>query len=285
MHKLGIGLIVLTAALALGAIVLTAKTFDVRNSWARRVEQLESDVRSSEQQIREKETQLQQLQTEYEQVMLGWDRYWNNVQTVPGPAPGQLTTNSLGLTQGLRPLNPPQQGQPPTPPEIHVFRTGPDGASTYLGPFKAVQIVENQAVLEANWRARGSEAEQWMQNHPPGPLRHRALIPAGFKEAYEPLHRTLALADENYLAKQRHLATMTDLDQRAVEQLQFRRSEVQDAVTELQNAEEVRSVELVELDRLRRELQDAHNQMEQLIADARRLEQLLPQPTSQVVSE
>ena len=67
-----------------------------------------------------------------------------------------------------------------------------------------------------------------------------AMIPPGFKQTYEPLHRELALADENYLSKQRHLAHVTDLDQRAAEQLQFRRTELQDALTELKTADEER---------------------------------------------
>jgi chromosome segregation ATPase len=115
-------------------------------------------------------------------------------------------------------------------------------------------------------------------------MRHRAMIPPGFKQTYEPLHRELALADENYLSKQRHLAHVTDLDQRAAEQLQFRRTELQDALTELKTADEERGGELAELDQLRRELQDAHGLMQQLIETNRQLEKSLPHPTSQVTA-
>ena len=280
MHKLGIVFVWLTVLCAIGASLLTAKMFDVRNSWARKVEQLEASVQQNEQQIQEKRTQLDQLQAEYEQVMLGWDRYWNGVPTQPVPNAPMLTTDGLGLNQGLRLLNPPNAGEPPTPPEVHVFRINQDGSSTYLGPFAATQVFDNRAELTATWRVRGPELQQWA----PGPMRHRAMIPPGFKQTYEPLHRELALADENYLSKQRHLAHVTDLDQRAAEQLQFRRTELQDALVELKTADEERGGELAELDQLRRELQDAHGLMQQLIETNRQLEKSLPHPTSQVTA-
>jgi hypothetical protein len=278
MHKLGIVFVWLTVLCAIGAGLLTAKMFNVRNSWAHKVEQLEASVRQNEQQIGEKRERLAQLQSEYEQVMLAWDRYWNNVPTQPVPNAPVLAANGLGLRQGLRPLNPVNAGEPPTPPEVHVFRMNNDGSSIYLGPFRADRIFDDRTELTAAWRVRGPETQQWA----PGPMRHRALIPPGFKQTYEPLHRELALADENYQSKQRHLAHVTDLDQRAAEQLQFRRAELQNALAELKTADEERGGELAELDRLRRELQDAHGLMEQLIATNRQLEQSLPHPTSAV---
>jgi uncharacterized protein YhaN len=283
MHILGQVFVWLTVVCALGAGLLTAKMFDVRNSWARKVETLETDVAKSEEQIRTKRAELDRLTAEYEQVMLGWDRYWNAVPTQPVPNSPQLTTNGLGLNQGLRPVNPVNPGEPPTPAEVHVFRLNNDGSSAYLGPFAATQIFDTRAELTATWRVRGPELQTWGAGV--SPMRHRTLIPPGFKEAYEPLHRELALADENLLSKQRHLAKMTELDQRAAEQLDFRRGELQDAVVELKTGEEERAVELAELDKLRRELQDAHGRMERLIAENRQLEQALPHPTSQVASE
>ncbi|HUG93272.1 MAG TPA: hypothetical protein VML55_20695 [Planctomycetaceae bacterium] len=281
MHKLGIVFVWLTVLCAIAASLLTAKMFNVRNTWARKVEQLEASVQQNEQQIREKRTQLDRLQTDYEQVIVGWDRYWDGVPTQPVPNAPMLVTDGLGLNQGLRLLNPVAPATEPSPPEVHVFRLNQDGSSAYLGPFRARQIFDTRAELEASWRVRGPEVQQWAA----GPMRHRTLIPTGFKEAYQPLHRELALADENLLRKQRDLAQLTDLDQRAVEQLQFRRTELDDALAGVKAAEEERAAELAEVDKLRRELQDAHRLMEELIAANRRLEQTLPRPASQVTSE
>jgi hypothetical protein len=205
------------------------------------------------------------------------------VPTQPVPNGPQLSTNGLGLNQGLRPGNPVNPGEPPTPAEVHAFRLNEDGSSVYLGPFAAVQIFDTRADLVPTWRVRGPELQTW--GTAVAPMRFRTLIPPGYKEAYEPLHRELALADENLLSKQRHLAKMTELDQRAAEQLEYRRGEVQEAVVEVKTGEEERAVELAELDRLRRELQDAHARMERLITETRQLEQALPHPTSQVASE
>ena len=57
----GIVFVWLTVVCAIAAGLLTAKMFNVRNTWAQRVERLETSVRQNEQQIREKEAAADDL--------------------------------------------------------------------------------------------------------------------------------------------------------------------------------------------------------------------------------
>ena len=104
MHTLGHVFIWLIAVGALAASVLTAKTFDVRNSWTKKVETLKQQTSTQAEELAQKETQLRQLREEYHHLMLGWDQVWGPVTgnvAFQGPNAGQLVATNLGKAGGL----------------------------------------------------------------------------------------------------------------------------------------------------------------------------------------
>ncbi|MBW3542476.1 MAG: hypothetical protein KY476_19610, partial [Planctomycetes bacterium] len=147
MHKLGIAFLFLIVPAAVVAMLLTAKMFHVRNSWLQRVERVEQQVEQNEPLLVDKRRELRERQGELQRVLTGWDRYANNVQTVPGQvAPvqfpndaqrtrlvGFIAANDLNaLAAGL---TNPGQPLPPQLPEVYVFGGAPGGPSTYWGSF------------------------------------------------------------------------------------------------------------------------------------------------------
>ncbi|MBW3543765.1 MAG: hypothetical protein KY476_26250, partial [Planctomycetes bacterium] len=131
---------------------------------------------------------------------------------------------------------------------------------------------------------RGLEAQQWPALHPPGPARYRTLIPSSFVVTFDDLRHQLAVADEVLQRKQQQLAQMNDLDQRSQEQLDTRRQELAAALADVETTQEARDDALLGLDRLRRELQDAHANLQRLVAATKKLEQSLPHPEPALTS-
>src|SRR5687768_12117138 len=126
MHALGHVLIWLIALGALAATALTAKTYDVRNSWIKKVDQLKQDVAKNEPIIAEKKARLDALQDELDRTILGWGRPFVNVQGQLGQS-FQLTLQDPLLMSWLASLGQTAQESQ----VIYVFQPQPDGSSLY----------------------------------------------------------------------------------------------------------------------------------------------------------
>jgi hypothetical protein len=284
MHTLGKVLVWLVVLGWIGALALTVKMLDVRNSWTQKLDGLKARNVQNAEQIAQKQAELDNLRSELAQTMLGWDKAWSNIPVIPNQD-GTLTAQ-IGTNDGF--------GLPATaePPVAYLFVTNPaDGTSQYVGSFQAAAVRENQAAFRPTFRIRGNEPQQWQAS---GNWRVRAMIPPGFMERFSDLHGSLTLGDQALAGKQQHLQIQQELVEVSKQHLTHRQEELlgyktpppgADRLSEewtvglvaaIANEEDRRNEELTELDRLRREVKDAFAQRRTLIEQNAALVRSLP---------
>jgi hypothetical protein len=286
MHTLGKVLVWLVVLGWVGALALTAKTLDVRNSWTRKLDELKARNVQNAEQIVKQQAEVDALRRDLANTMLGWDKAWSNIPIQPngdGTVTAQIGTNDgYGL---------PATDQAPT---AYLFVTNPaDGTSTYVGSFLATAVRENQAAFAPAFRIRGNEPQSWPAN---ANWRVRAMIPPNFVERFSDVHGGLALGDQALAAKQGHLQVQKQLVEVSQQHLQHRMDELQGfetpppgadrlpeewsvgLIAATGNEEERRNEELTVLDGLRREVKDAYARQDKLIEDNTALVGSLPGP-------
>lgn len=283
MHTLGKVFTWLTVVLAIGAIVLSVRLLDVRNSWTQQVETVENDHTSLKEEnqqladdIAEQSRQLRTLRAELHRTTLLWGRFWNAPARPLAPGQGTLQAE-VGTNQGLSPQN---QDAPVT---LHAFRPTQAGGYVYVGEFETTTVRENESALQATWRLRPGEAQNWRA----GTWRFREAIPPDYQTRFLNLRTELNVADELFAAKQNYLRAQDDLIQTAGEHLRIRRQELlgdqndpedKGLNGEVAAEEEARNQALAEVDQLRHQRENALNRIEDLIATNRQLARSLPGP-------
>lgn len=280
MHVFGHVLIWLIAVAALAATVLSAKTYDVRNSWIKKVDQLKQDVAKNEPIIAEKEDRLDALQDELTRTTLGWGEPFVNVNGELGAA-FQLTLQDPNLMAWLASLDPAAQAAQ----VVYVFRPQPDGSSLYIGSFQlAGQVAQGAqgAAFTPTWTPRNEDYIQELVQNPSGPFRVRPLVPAHFPGSYAEIRGEMALAERLLLDKQDDLKEQQarEADAKAIRDQRNEQLQGQDGlVSQLKTAEDARNAELEELDHWRREVDEARKEIEALLNQSREMENQLEQPS------
>jgi len=265
--------IFLIALGAVAATVLTAKTYDVRNSWMKKIAQLKDDVEKQKPIIAEKEKQLEALKAERDALFIGWGEPFQNVQGQLDNNFG-LTSNDVGLVNWLASLDQAQQAAQ----VVYVFQPQPDGSSVYVGSFQLAGAVApgGTARFTPTWTVRNEDFEDIPNAN--GPFRVRPLVPAHFPTEYAETRKETtimerALADKQIdLAqqKQRQIDAQAILDKRTAELVG-----PDGLVPQIQSAEDARNVELEELDYWRRQVDQARKKIEKLTEENAELEKQL----------
>ncbi len=302
MHVLGQVFIWMIAAGALAATVLTAKTYDVRNSWIKKVDQLKERTEAQKPEIAQKEAELKKLQEEFHQTMLGWGDYWRQVGgqlILQGQNPGMFVTNKLGRARGLGAVAPAAQGQgqaqpaPQSPPIVYVFqKDAQTGTSKYVGAYQLdpASLGDNNAAFYPTWTVRPSDFEGI---DPGGDFRLRTMVPSHFTSMYANIRGEMIITERLLADKQAALQDQIQQDQMAQDILDLRTNQLKGdpnfagdpnapldktgLVAQMEAAEDVRNMELAELDRWRRRVNKANLEMQNLLKENRELEQQLEQ--------
>lgn len=285
MHALGHVLIWLIALGALAATVLSAKTYDVRNTWIKKVDQLKQDVAKNEPILAEKEARLTALQRELDRIILGWGRPFVNVGGELVGQNFQLNLEDPALMAWLSSLDPATQNTQ----VIYVFRPRPDGSSLFVGSFQLGGPIATgaggmpAATFNPTWTPRNEDFIEELVQNPRGPFRVRPMVPAHYPAQYVEARGKMAVVDRMLGDKQADLveqqARETDakaIRDRRTEQLQG----PEGLVAQLKLAEDARNVELEEQDHWRRKVDDAAKEIENLFKKGRELEQKLKPPES-----
>ena len=288
MHTLGKVLLWLNVVGAVGACVLTAKLFDVRNSWTEKVEKAQEQVAANEITLAENEAEYQRLQSELHGLTLGWGKSWPRVlagvgQTVQGGInnQGQLLVQ-VGRLQGL---GTPGAGagavadpNVPTPlPIVHAFATSNNGLqSKYVGVFQAIQIDDNQAQFEPLWNVEAVDLAGLQNSRE---WRLRTEIPARFSSELTKLRTDRITAIRSLQEKSRQLQSQIGQEDDAKTILQNRIDQLEGKdddpglVARLAAEEDERNKELLELDAIRRQIKQADNDIASLVEQLEQLEQ------------
>jgi hypothetical protein len=281
MHVLGHVFIWLIAAGALAATMLSAKTYDVRNSWIKKVDQLKQDVAKNEPEIAAREARLKALEDEVKRTTLGWGRPFVNVNGQLGQN-FQLTLDDPLLMGWLASL-----GQAAQEAQvIYVFQPQPDGSSLYVGSFQLAAAVAQgaaQAGFTPTWTPRNEDYVQQLVQNPNGPFRVRPQVPAHFPSQYSDIRGEMAVVDRQVKDKQADLQEQLarEADAKAIRDRRNEQLQGPDGlVSQLKSAEDARNVELEEQDHWRRKVDDARQEVESLLKVSRDLEQQLDPPSS-----
>lgn len=244
---------------ALG-IHLSAKTLKVRNSWSKKVSELQVQNEANSKELVEKRLEVQEFRDEFDRVRYGWGRIWDNVESkgVAGP----LLSANFGLNQGLG------SEKRPEPPVVYAYGPDPAGGTVYIGRFQATpQLQENNVTLRPTHLVRSGyqqlqilpEIRLWEM----GRYRFRETVPDSYSTLFSNLRARLTDADEQLVEKQKFVENQTklvetaqrDLDNRLLE-LGFNRMTSQQTgglLEAIEKEEQERNALLGEIDALRRD--------------------------------
>lgn len=282
MHTSGKVLTWFTVVLALVAIFLGVKMFDVQNSWARKAGQLQQQIAQTEQTVEQKTAELSELRAELARATIVWDRYWTGVKAVVSQD-GQIMTENLGRNQGLGGLD--AENRPA--PTVHLFAESPEGESMYAGSYVVADLREQQALLRPS---------QFMAYNPQQLSQYtlwrvRSTIPQSARDRLTEVHNSLYDANRLLADKQRHLATQNEIIADSQKVRDLRLSELNGGgegtpglIARLTDVERERNQELAELDQLRREAHGLYERIVSLVEQNEYLARSLP-GAQQVVSQ
>jgi hypothetical protein len=265
--------------LALVAMILTAKTVRVRNSWAQKIVKSKAEYEKLAEDVRQAQFEVDHLQGDVHRAMQFWGPFAAAQTTVQNAADGTLTVE-MGTNHGIR------QGQ-----WLYGFQLQPDGSSIYRGDFVAVTVREGNSLLQPNWRVRPGDTEGWQS----GPWRWRLLLPPSYPSRFDEQEQLLLIQDEAFAERQKTLADQAAMIQTASEQLKLREAELvggpelpqdealdleyrEGLVTALEAVEEERNAQLIAIDRLRRSVRELRQKILEAEAANRGLVEKLPQP-------
>lgn len=254
--------------------ILASKSFEVRRSWAKELEDLKVKNEANEVSLKNKKEENQELSSEYERVRVGYGIYWTDVETqVESQVDGLVRVNQLGTNQGIV-IN--EDG---TPTILYGFQPAGEGKYLYVGAFVVDQIGDDQAVLKATWRVRPSESGLWED----GAWRWRSLLPESDVSKINHYHNELVIADEFLVAQNKNKEVQEKLLQDAQRQLEKRRDELisdqketEGLILALEKQSNERDQSLKVLDETRIELKKAVDLRASLIQQIKQLKDQLP---------
>ncbi len=265
MHILGIILAFLTAGGALGTVMLTTKTLQVRTSWTKSIEKKRDAYLKIKDEPVKLRAELTKHQLEYHRVTYNWGKFYNNLEVQPGGV--GVMVRGAGVADGLR------QGQ-----IVHLFRPDDNQASSYVGPFRVENVADGQFAASPTWTVRPTDAATFRLGQPG--FRVREMVPAADLENFVKMQHSMSLKDVELKDAKKWLDFAQNRDRKTAEdQLQFRINElhgdpaqadkkgvlpdylVDGFVIAIENAEESRNVTLEEVHELRQKLQDIYDEI------------------------
>jgi len=270
---------------ALAAMVLTTQMLGVRNSWWKQVLAQEERIKQNEELLKQKRMELAAARAAYDRTMLGWDRYWTDVNAQPA-GDGQ---GGLVLSLGAADLVTRDADGNEAVPLVYAFQPTAEGGYKYVGEFKAAQLDRGQFL--PNWRFRPGDDADWRAG---ANWRVRTMIPAAERTRFSDLEVRFAIADEALSARQADVQRQEGLARLAAEHLALRVGEIegfeelqgkeaelpleviQGTLATLLAEEEIRNQLLAEVDRLRHELHETTKKFSDITRQNEQLAQSLP---------
>ncbi len=221
MHALGKFFLFLVVAGSVGAIYMSSRAFEVRNSWLKLSERLEKEVETNKLAADKSDSEREKLTLQFESLARPWQAYWTGIKV--DRQPGAEATGGLLIQLGLPLLKQPADAANPI--LIHAFQPVPgSNEPAYVGEFKVEQLGEGQSVLMPNWRLRPNEVDQWIVGEN---WHFREAIPAGNKALIGALEEQLSEGLERLLARQAELAQTEAIIARTQEVLASRVGDIE----------------------------------------------------------
>jgi len=221
MHALGKFFLFLIVAGSVGAIYMSSRAFEVRNSWLKLSERLEKEVETNKLAADKSDSEREKLTLQFESLARPWQAYWTGIKV--DRQPGAEAAGGLLIQLGLPLLKQPADAANPI--LIHAFQPVPgSNEPAYVGEFKVEQLGEGQSVLMPNWRLRPNEVDQWIVGEN---WHFREAIPAGNKALIGALEEQLSEGLERLLARQAELAQTEAIIARTQEVLASRVGDIE----------------------------------------------------------
>lgn len=273
MHTSGKVLAWFVAVGAVLAIWLSAKTLAIRSAWMNEAQKNEATILANNEKILAKTRELDQKRSELARTMLGWDRYWNDVDA----RVAKNLTLGIGTANGVKPEE-----------LLFVFAVNPDGTSRYIGDFKvADRITETTCTANPNWFQHAGDLT-------PGTfkVRVRTLIPNQYQARLAALEQQILAAEQALQSHQAELEHQKQLTEQTEKLIATRLAEingdpalegkplpavnVKGLLAAMVDEEEARNAALVKIDELRRDLKATREKFIETLKANQRLTESLP---------
>tara|TARA_B100000029_G_scaffold54113_1_gene49149 strand:+ start:36 stop:965 length:930 start_codon:yes stop_codon:yes gene_type:complete len=294
MHVLGKVLAWFIVLGAGAAIVLSARTHQVRSSWHKALSDHREAYESKTDEFRIARFAHQAAIVDRDNAKRGWGSMWDPVDVRVVNAQNGFLQTSDAQTAGIAALA--ATGNQQQPMMMHGFLKIADGPDRFVGTF----IQEGPAqggmrTWKPTWQLRrGDQVDTWGS----GQWRIRTTIPAHQKTRFVNLEVLLTQGDQTVADKGLDANIKGNVDLKADDQLRLRIAElmgenpdlaglkgklpdhmVDGLVRAIAAAEEQRNLGIETVDQLRRSLKDNHDRANLLLQQNRTLERSLPGAT------
>lgn len=205
MHALGKFFLFLVVVGSIGAVFMSTRAYDIRNSWMKEADKYEKEVETNRNAAEKSAVEREKLTYQFETLARPWQAYWTGIKV--DWQPGAESVGGLLVQLGM-----PQLKQPEDATHrilVHAFQPVP-GSDTpgYVGEFRVDQLAEGQSVLMPNWIVRPDELQQWVVGEN---WHFREAIPAGDKSLIGSLETQLTEGYERLMARQAELAQTEEI--------------------------------------------------------------------------
>ena len=272
------------------AVVLTARTHQVRSSWHKSLSKQRADYESHVNDLRKAEFIRDAAVVDLANVKRGWGTVWDDVDVRVNPQNGYLQTSDQQTPEvvALAAANNQQQ-----PMMVHGFIKPAGGKPRFIGTFIQEGAAQGGVrIWKPTWQLRpGDQVAAWSS----GKWRLRTLIPAHQKTRFVNLEVLLTQGDQTASDKGLDANIKDAVDVVADEQLRLRFAElmgenadlaglkgklpdhmIDGLVRAIAAAEEERNVAIERVDALRRDLKTNHDRANRLLKQNTDLERSLP---------
>ena len=272
------------------AVVLTARTHQVRSSWHKSLSKQRADYESHVNDLRKAEFIRDAAVVDLANVKRGWGTVWDDVDVRVNPQNGYLQTSDQQTPEvvALAAANNQQQ-----PMMVHGFIKPAGGKPRFIGTFIQEGAAQGGVrIWKPTWQLRpGDQVATWSS----GKWRLRTLIPAHQKTRFVNLEVLLTQGDQTASDKGLDANIKDAVDVVADEQLRLRFAElmgenadlaglkgklpdhmIDGLVRAIAAAEEERNVAIERVDALRRDLKTNHDRANRLLKQNTDLERSLP---------
>ena len=282
MHILGKILAVFVILAAVCASLFTSKLIAVRNSYTAKVLASKTKATTTAAEIEKLEAKIDRLKAELFRSRDLWGTPWYNVDTKKADDDGVVVVN-IGATSLVR-----------QDMVLHGFEIAADGSSIYRGSFSPVEVRNDNARLQPNWRVTKEEVSGWND----GNWRWRNAIPPGHQENFDRQLLTIVKLIETLGDRRRTLDGQKQRLEDAESTVKLREAELVGGellanskalepefkiglVAAVEQAEEERNKILQIVDDLRRQVRVIQSEIEQLQSDNNALVRKLPGANAQ----
>ena len=272
------------------AVVLTARTHQVRSSWHKSLSKQRTDYESHVNDLRKAEFIRDAAVVDLANVKRGWGTVWDDVDVRVNPQNGYLQTSDQQTPEvvALAASNNQQQ-----PMMVHGFIKLAGGNVRFIGTFIQEGAAQGGVrIWKPTWQLRpGDQVAAWSS----GKWRLRTLIPAHQKTRFVNLEVLRTQGDQTASDKGLDANIKDAVDVVADEQLRLRFAElmgenadlaglkgklpdhmIDGLVRAIAAAEEERNVAIERVDALRRDLKTNHDRANRLLKQNTDLERSLP---------